>query len=429
MDATENVDEPMPAARAAIRTGIARFFPGAWTAAFFFLAFTRSIATPPFIALTVLAILGTAYCAVFMRASWRKLQDEHGAVLIPAAIMALAVLASQVAYTLRGGPVGFMPAQAPLLLCLPVLASFLANARIFQAAVAVFCALSIWHFFMMPVEAITGFKWSWHPVELLPREAWPFKYQASGLSLQAFCFVGLFLPLFYLAWGPIRHKRVFASWRLPSRFIRVLPLLWLIPVASVQSRSALAGALVASALAFLSSAKRVRLLAWGLLIACAAVTVFYYLYMSEGKTGPGLRLAYMELYVREALDWRWLAMGRGFPFGEGPPPVVPGTIPLTHSHNDIVQVFYSWGLPGLAAYLAFWAGMLRLIWTHFVVKGEYWPALALIAVVPNMITDVGFHFFEKAAFLVILVAMCIACARPRSAAAARAQAPAETAFL
>lgn len=413
----------MQAGTAAARATLDRFFPGAWVAAFFFLAFTRSLATPPFIALTVLAMLGTAYCAVFMRDAWRDVQREHAGILLPAAIMALAVLSSQGVFTLRGGgPAGFVPAQASLLLCLPVLALFLANARIFQAAIGLFCVFAIWHFFMMPLEAITGIKWTWHPVELLPREAWPFKYQASGLALQAFSFVGLFLPLFYLAWGPIRYRRAFAGWPMPGRLMRVLPLLWLLPVASVQSRSALAGALIASALAFLASARRVRLVAWLLLIGCAAVTVFYYLYMSEGKTGPGLRLAYMKLYVRESLDWHWLATGRGFPYGPGPLPVVPGMIPLTHSHNDLVQVFYSWGLPGLLAYLAFWGGMLRLMWTRFVARGEYWPALALIAVVPNMITDVGFHFFEKAAFLVILVAMCIACARPRDAAAAKAPA-------
>ena len=57
--------------------------------------------------------------------------------------------------------------------------------------------------------------------------------------------------------------------------------------------------------------------------------------------------------------------------------------------------------------------LLRLVFTRFVARGEYWPALALVAVIPNLVTDVGIHFFEKAAFLAILAALCVACARPR----------------
>jgi hypothetical protein len=153
----------------------------------------------------------------------------------------------------------------------------------------------------------------------------------------------------------------------------------------------------------------VRLAGWLLLIACVGATAIYYVYMSETKTGAGLRLAYMKFYLREALDWHWLATGRAYPGFIESPALVRGQAPLTHSHNDLVQVFFSWGLPGLLAYLAFWAGLLRLIYTRFAVRGEYWPALALVAVVPNMITDLGFHFFEKASFLVILAAMCMAC--------------------
>jgi hypothetical protein len=395
-----------------------RFFCGAWATAFFLLVFTRSVATPPFLALTVLAAVGTAYCAFFMRGPWRRIQQEHAVLLASAVAMALVVVLSQVAAASRGGPAGFVPAHAPLLVCLPVLALLLTRAGVLQAAVALFCAVSLWHFFMMPVEAATGYKWTWHPVELLPREAGPFRYQASGLALQAFTFVGLFLPIFYLAWGPVHERRAFRGWGLPPRWMAAVPLLWLIPVASVQSRSALAGALVAGGLAYVSSRRRLNSAAWVFLGGCAVLTLVYYLYMSQGKTGAGLRLAYMELYVREALDWRWLPLGRGYPGWTDAPRGVPGLIELTHSHNDLVQVFHSWGLPGLLAYLAFWAALLRLVWTRFVALGEYWPALALVAVVPNFITDVGFHFFEKAAFLVILAAMCIACARVGPAPAA-----------
>jgi hypothetical protein len=268
---------------------------------------------------------------------------------------------------------------------------------------------------MMPIEAMTGFKLSWHPHFLLAREAWPFRFQASGLSLQTVSFVGLFLPSFYLAWGSVFERRVFGQLKLPHWVAGVLPLLWLIPVASVQSRSGLAGALVAGVLAVLAWHKRPGMARWLLLAGVGVLVVWFYLYLfAEGKTGPGLRWAYLQAYVREAMDWQWLATGRGFSREVEAPVVVPGLMPLAHSHNDIAQVFYSWGLPGLLAYAAFWFAMLRLVFTRFVARGEYWPALALVAVIPNLVTDVGFHFFEKAAFLVIVVAMCMACA-PRRA--------------
>ena len=52
--------------------------------------------------------------------------------------------------------------------------------------------------------------------------------------------------------------------------------------------------------------------------------------------------------------------------------------------------------------------LLRLVWTRFAARGEFWPLLALLVLVPNLVTDVGLHFFEKAAFLVLLAAMCVA---------------------
>jgi hypothetical protein len=156
---------------------------------------------------------------------------------------------------------------------------------------------------------------------------------------------------------------------------------------------------------------------WLLLAGVGVLVVWFYLYLfAEGKTGPGLRWAYFQAYVREAMDWQWLATGRGFSREVPSPVVVPGLMPLAHSHNDIAPGFYSWGLPGRRAYAAFWFALLRLVFTRFVARGEYWPALALVAVIPNLVTDVGFHFFEKAAFLVILAAMCMACAPRRPTA-------------
>jgi hypothetical protein len=393
----------------------APWFPALWVAAFFGFTFTGSVTSPPDIALTVLAVLGAAYGLAFARDEWRAMVSEHPLMLAASLALAVAVLWSQSVMAWRGVPPSdTVPSQTALLLCLPVLAVFLSDGRIFKAVVALFCALCLWHFVMMPIEAMTGFKLSWHPHFLLAREAWPLRYQASGLAWQTFSFVGLFLPLFYLAWGPVFERRVFGQLNLPHWVVGVLPLLWLIPVASVQSRSGLAGALVAGVLAVLAWHKRPGMARWLLLAGVGVLVVWFYLYLfAEGKTGPGLRWAYLQAYVREAMDWQWLATGRGFSREVEAPVVVPGLMPLAHSHNDIAQVFYSWGLPGLLAYAAFWFAMLRLVFTRFVARGEYWPALALVAVIPNLVTDVGFHFFEKAAFLVILVAMCIACSPRR----------------
>jgi hypothetical protein len=395
---------------------VGRYFQALWVAAFFGFTFAGSVTSPPDIALTVLAVLGAAYGLAFARDEWRSMVVEHPLMLAASLALAVAVLWSQSAMAWRGVPPSdTVPSQTALLLCLPVLAVFLSDARIFKGVVALFCAVCLWHFVMMPVEAMTGFKLTWHPHFLLAREAWPFRFQASGLAWQTFSFVGLFLPLFYLAWGPVFERHVFGQLNLPHWVAGVLPLLWLIPVASVQSRSGLAGALVAGVLAVLAWHKRPGMARWLLLAGVGVLVVWFYLYLfAEGKTGPGLRWAYLQAYVREAMDWQWLATGRGFSREVEAPVVVPGLMPLAHSHNDIAQVFYSWGLPGLLAYAAFWFAMLRLVFTRFVARGEYWPALALVAVIPNLVTDVGFHFFEKAAFLVIVVAMCMACA-PRRA--------------
>jgi hypothetical protein len=385
-------------------------------AAFFGFTFTGSVVSPPDIALTVLAVLGGLHGLAFARDEWRAMVAGHPLLLAASLALAAAILWSQSMMAWRGVPSsGVVPSQTALLLCLPALAVYLGDPRIFRAVVALFAAVCLWHFFMMPIEGVTGFKLTWHPRYPLERAAWPLQFQASGLAWQTYSFVGLFLPLFYLAWGPVFERGVFGPRRVPHWLPGLLPLLWLIPVATVQSRSALAGALVAGVLAVVARHNRPGLARWLLLAGISVLVAWFYLYLfSEGKTGPGLRWAYVQAYLREAMDWRWLGTGRGFSLEVVAPVVVPGLMPLAHSHNDIAQVFYSWGLPGLAAYAAFWVALLRLVFTRFAARGEYWPALALVAVIPNFVTDVGFHFFEKAAFLVILAAMCMACA-PRRA--------------
>lgn len=400
---------------------LARSFATLWLAGFLFLVFTgATVAPPPNTALFALGASGSAWFLAFEHQQVRRFWDEHRALLLTVLLLAATILFSEGVGKVRGeAPAHPLPPQAGLLLCLPPLALFLRDERTFRAIVAVFAAVCAWHLVAMPLEAVTGLKVSWHPIELLPRDAGPFHYQASGLARQSYFFPGLYLPLFYLAWGPVQSARVFSG-RLPQSAMLVLPFLWLIPVAAVQSRSAFAGAFTAALLALVPARafpRRRTLLVAGALAVLAGI--IYWLLFAENKTGVELRLAYLRLYLREAMDPAWIGTGRTLYLESAPRMMVPGMTMLNHSHNDIVQIFYSWGLPALAAYVAFWVALVRLAWTRFVAHGEYWPACALVALFPNMVTDLGFQHYEKAAFLVLLTAFCLACAdRPRPAATA-----------
>lgn len=406
-----------------LRAGI----PPVWLTAFLYLALKGATVAPPGNeGLFALAASGAAYFALFAPGQVKRLMREHRGVLAAALLLALAILLSEAAGAIRGvAPAHPLPPQAGLLLCLPALALFLMDSRNLRGVVALFCAVAAWHLIAMPVEAVLGAKLSWHPIQLLPREAGPLNYQASGLAWQAYYFPGLLLPLFYLAWGPIYEQRVFPHLTASRRTLLALPLLWLIPAACVQSRSAFAGAMCAALLAVIGSSRTRQLRAWlaaGLLVAFAAA-VYWYLF-AENKSGAELRIAYFKLYMRDSLDWQWLATGRSFYLDPDPRMMAPGMIPLQHSHNDIAQIFYSWGLPGLVTYVAFWAVLLKLVYSRFWVNGEYWPASALLALFPSMVTDLGFQHYEKAAFLVLLTAFCIACPAKQRPAREPALAPA-----
>lgn len=398
---------------------LARTVATLWLAGFLLLAFKGATVAPPSNAvLFALAAAGTAWFLATGRPQARQLWVEHRGMLVTVLLLAAAILLSEAAGKWRGqAPAHPLPPQAALLLCLPALALFLREEGALRGVVLVIAAVCAWHLVAMPLEAVLGLKVSWHRVELLPREAGPFQYQASGLAWQAYYFPGLFLPLFWLAWGPVYERRVFPGWALSQRALLALPLAWLVPALAVQSRSAFAGALAAALLAIAGASRTRRLRTWLALavLALLGAAVFWLLF-AQNKSGGELRVAYFMHYMRAAVDWQWLATGRSYYLDPDLRMMVPGLQMLQHSHNDIAQIFYSWGLPGLAAYLAFWVGLVRLVWTRFVARGEYWPACALLALIPNMVTDLGFQHYEKAAFLVLLAAFCLACAgRPRPA--------------
>jgi len=295
-----------------------------------------------------------------------------------------------------------------LALCLPPLTLYLKDAARQRAVLTVFGAFTAWHFVAMPVEAIWGAKLSWHPVMLLPRDAGPLHYQASGLAWQAYYFPGLFLPLFYLAVGPWLAGRTGSS-ETPRRGLwALLCALWLVPVICVQSRSAFGGAAVAALLALVAYKRPKHLAAWLALagLGCIAAATYWYLF-AENKSGMDLRWGYFQLYMRESLRWPVVLAGHGFTLVPNLAMMAPGFPPLEHSHNDLIQTLYSWGAVTLLGYLAFWAALVHIVWTRFAARREVWPLCALLAIVPSLMTDLGYQHFEKAVFLMLLAAFCM----------------------
>lgn len=371
-----------------------------------------SLAPPPWWWLVLLAAVGFAWCLLYAPAALRQLLREHRLLLGGLLALALAIAASEALARAAKLPLlpPFVPAQIGLALCAAPLALFLSETRRLKALALVFLAVCAWHFIAMPIEAVWGAKLTWHPSsEALAREAGPLHFQASGLALQAYFFSGLFAPMLYLAAGPLFERELLGH----RRFFLPLSLAWIIPCACVQSRSLFAGALAAGLFYFLASRGSTRSRRWLLAagVALLAAGAYWYLF-GTNKSGVQLRLAYLELYAREALRWPGVAIGHGFTFAPDPRMLLPGLAPITHSHNDLVQMLYSWGLAALVAYIVFWCGLLRLVYTGFALRKEYWPVCALLVAVPGMVTDLGFEHYEKAAFLVILAAFCMALAPP-----------------
>ena len=359
--------------------------------------------------LVALAVSGALYHLICDPALVRRLAGHHRWLLGAVTAVALGILLSDSNAQLRDlAPPHPFPAQVALLLCLPSLAAFMVEPRYVRWAIVLFAAVCAWNFFAMPIEALWGRKLTWHShARLIPREAGPFSYQASGLASAAYFFPGVMLGLFYVVWGALYERRAFAERQLSRELLLLFPVLWLIPVLCVQSRSAFAGALGA-ALLLLCVASRSRKMVLGVVagvLAVAGVALFWLLF-AEGKSGSALRIAYLEFYLAKALELQWLATGRSFYLDTSMAP--PGWQFLAHSHNDLVQVLHSWGLITLAAYVTFWASLFKLIYSRFLVNGEYWPMAALVAVLPGMQTDLGIHQYEKAAFLVVFTAFCVA---------------------
>ena len=384
-----------------------------WLAIFTFLMVTRATVSPPAAMFFLgLAISGGIYLALTSPARLRQLLKTYRLVFVALLVFALCIVWSE-AHAWKGESRDFLasvPTQVGVLFCIPTLVLFLQDRQLLRLLVGVFLAISAWHFITMPIEAVYGLKTGWHPATLVPRAAGPLVYQASGLAADSFFFSGLFQGMFYAAVGVVHSRQLFGQKAIISdAALLLLTALWLIPVACVQSRSAFAGSLLALLLTVMSQVRDKKRLLY-IFVPALLIGGLLYLYLfSGGKSGPDLRLMYLKHYFLSALQWPGVLTGKGFVLAD-PTMVIPGVSPVGHSHNDLVQILFSWGMPALLAYVAFWVGLVQLIYRKFVQTAEYWPVYALAAVLPAMVTDLGFQLFEKAAFIVFLTALCMALA-------------------
>ncbi|MBA2672726.1 MAG: hypothetical protein H0U68_03465 [Ramlibacter sp.] len=117
--------------------------------------------------------------------------------------------------------------------------------------------------------------------------------------------------------------------------------------------------------------------------------------------------------MNQSLDWPGVLIGHGTTLPAASHLWVPPQ-PLAHSHNDFVQVLYSFGLVTLLAYCAFLASLARLAWLLLKRHGQIGFVCALTALFPNVLTDLGLHHYEKAALLVLVAGWAIAVADQES---------------
>ena len=403
---------PAGAPKAFIHWLAVRAIPMAWLMVLLFLMlFFGSVRQLHANAYTALAVAGLLYCLFFERNQWRALVGEHRALLTAAVLVVLLIAASEAAllWRLPQRRVTPLPSQVGLLLCIAPLAVILRDRTRLRALAAVLVALSLYHVVTLPLEAITGTVFHTQTEALFPREMGPLNYQAHGLAWQVYYFPGLLLGLFFLASGLVVEEGVVRRWTVRPGAWLAAGIAWTAAIACIQSRSALAGTAAATALGYVAlSGNRRALRTWLVLGALAILGVALYLYLFvDNKSSFGLRWEFMKLFWRHGWDAEWLWTGRGYRIDPDPEMQLPGLQTLLHSHNDIIQVFFTWGVPVLVAYVALWALVVRLA-VRFWRDGRYWPVLALVAVGPSFLTDLGLHNVEKASFLAVLAGMAMA---------------------
>lgn len=324
--------------------------------------------------------------------------------------------------------------QAGLVWCLPALSVFMVDTKLRSWTTLVLAALCVWHAVTIPIEAITGIRFGWLTYEVVVRSFGWLTYQSAGLSSHPYLFAGFYLPIFYLVWGScrshilaysVKEKNVWA-WRC----YLLLPWAWLVIAACLQSRSAFVGALMASCLCSLLaqsprhihgsilSGTQTSVLSSGLnkkrwvvmalgIVAMAAVAAVTYWFLNLGnKTGLGLRAAYWQVYLDAAFQWPQLLTGHGF-LNDRRHLAVEGLPYIWHSHNDWLEIVYSWGLITWIPYLVFMIALAQLL-VQRCREGQPWLLAAAFCVLPTMVTDLGLQHYEKAALMTLLAALMLA---------------------
>lgn len=318
--------------------------------------------------------------------------------------------------------------QAGLVWCLPALSVFMVNAKMRSWTNIALAALCVWHAVTIPLEAITGIRFGWLTYEVVVRTFGWLTYQSAGLSSHPYLFAGFYLPIFYLVWGSCRSDILAYSGRTQKwwawRCYLLLPWFWLVIAACLQSRSAFVGALMASCLCSLlagttrqtrrsthpgvqfsvltSSLKKRRWIGVVLVIFALGAIANWFLNLGN-KTGLGLRAAYWQVYLDAAFQWPKLLTGHGF-LSDRSHLAVAGLPYIWHSHNDWLEVVYSWGVITLIPYLVFMIGLSRLLIQRWR-EGQAWLLATAVCVLPTMVTDLGLHHYEKAALMTLIAAL------------------------
>lgn len=409
--------------------------PALWLIVFLVCVLGFSSASPPHaLLLAALGVAGLVVAWRFHQGTLARLWKQFGWIWLVYILVGCGIFSAE----LMARPVGaagfwrLLGPQAGLVTCLPALSVFLTLPRVPLAVGTVLCALCLWHFFAVPLEAVSGLRIGWLNYEVVVREFGWLKYQSAGLSSHPYLFAGFYLPAFYLAWGWAHQTWSPSNQWVASRSMAWLPWLWLLPAACLQSRSAFMGALIASSLctvgvwrqagparqlahrddaskaqpigAFGLVNRRFWLIALTLFLLILALSAWFL--TLQNKTGLDLRSAYWQLYWSEAMRWPDVLIGHGF-LNDRHHLAVPGLPYIWHSHNDLLEILYSWGAITLVPYLMFAAALVQLLfraWQRDVV----WLPAAALCVLPTMVTDLGFHHYEKAVLFTLLAAWCIA---------------------
>ena len=299
--------------------------------------------------------------------------------------------------------------QAGLILCWPMLTVCFANKNFKKLFLCFLVLVAIWHFFAVPIEGFTGKKLTWHSFTQMPGG---FGYQASGLAFGRVYFAGFYIPLFFTALGALATGEIFKNFKISKHWVAFLCLAWLFPAVCCASRSGLIGATLGGVVLSAFFYKRANFALWavGILSLIALLVsqlpIFKFSLFARYSGDFIARFSTLVLYIEKTSVWPSFVFGHGSTFDHAAggfldPPSV------GHSHNDWVETYFLWGLPAVIAYFSIWFQILKLMFFNFKKSYYFWPVATIIALFPNLMTDLGFTHFEKAQLIGFLLCLTI----------------------